>query len=403
MPIAVGLHFGMPQLEIAQMLQRSFFIFGITSSLQVKFGHRYPIIDGPAGLWTSMILIMASSIAGAGQSMAVLRTDIELGVIVAGAVVILTVLLGLLKWLTKLFTPIVNGVIIITMVLQMSITLLRGVTGVDGENQSIHGGNMTVFFVTTAAILFVTIYMKGFLQSIATLTGVILGWLAAAAMGLWTAPVIQNGFFSPPIPLAWGMPTLNPGVMVGCVISGLLLMSMIFASINSMSAAVGEQTDERTLGRSMLLQGLATILTGIFPTVPPMQYISSTGVVLMTGVAARKPFLLACSMIILFSVISPVSLLLATMPTSVAYSTTIVIFALIFGQGLHEFRKCTIGNRESYIIGISMILGVGTMSLPSGAFSALPGGLAPVLSNGLVVATLSAMILERLLKNGLNE
>lgn len=36
------------------MLHRTFVLCGITSYLQVKLGHTYPIIDGPAGLWASM-------------------------------------------------------------------------------------------------------------------------------------------------------------------------------------------------------------------------------------------------------------------------------------------------------------------------------------------------------------
>ncbi|MDR1571990.1 MAG: purine/pyrimidine permease [Clostridiales Family XIII bacterium] len=400
MPIAVGSHLGMGQAEIAAMLQRSFLIFGVTTLLQVRLGHRYPIIDGPAGLWTSMLIIMAASAAEAGRPLAELRSDLELGIIAAGAAIMLVVALGLLKWVLKLFTPLVNGVIITTMVLQMSITLVRGVVGIGGGSDAADGRSMLIFFVTTAAILFVTVYMKGFLQSIATLIGVALGWLAAAAAGLWSAPALQGGIFSLPEPLAWGMPTLNPGITASCVIGELLLMSMTFASINSMSAALGEVADERKKGRSLLLQGFATVLSGVFPAVPPMPYISSTGVVLMTGVAARKPFVLACAMLIAFGAISPVSLLLASMPALVAYSTTIVIFALIFGQGILEFKKCAMDSRDSYAMGISMILGVGAMFLPSGAFSALPQSLELILSNGLVVGTLAAILLERALRAG---
>ncbi|MDR2296390.1 MAG: purine/pyrimidine permease [Clostridiales Family XIII bacterium] len=398
MPIAVGARLGMSQTEIAAMLQRSFLLFGVTTFLQVKFGHKYPIMDGPAGLWTSMMLIMAAATAGAGKPLADLRAELEPAIMVAGAVIALVALLGLLKWVIKLFTPIVNGVIITTMVLQMSITLVGGVVGISGEDRVVDGKSLAVSFITAAVILFVTMYMKGFLQSIATLMGVTVGWLCAAAAGLWVTSAAGGGLFSLPEALAWGRPALNLGIMASCVIGELLLMSMTFASVSSMGSALGEKVDERVMGRSLLLQGFATILSGIFPAVPPMPYISSTGVVLMTGVASKKPFILACVMIIVFGLISPVSLFLASMPALVAYSTTIVIFALIFGQGLREFKKCAMDNRESYIIGISMILGIGTMFLPSGAFSILPQSLELILSNGLVVGTVSAMLLERLLR-----
>ncbi|MDR1247053.1 MAG: purine/pyrimidine permease [Clostridiales Family XIII bacterium] len=396
MPIAAGAQLGLSQAETAEMLQRSFFVLGIMSFLQVKFGHKYPILDGPAGLWTGMFLISASMAVEAGRPLAVLRAELELSIMAAGVVLMLIVSLGLLKWILKLFTPLVNGVIITTMVLQMSITFVRGVVGLDAEGR-VTGSSPLICLITIAVILFVTVYMRGFVQSIATLIGVIVGWLFAAVLGIWVVPSAPENIFSLPALLPWGTPILNPGVMASCVIGEILLMSMTLTSVNSMSGAVKETADEKTLGRSLLLQGLGTVLSGIFPIVPPMPYISSTGVVLMTGVASRKPFMIAVILIAVFGLLTPISVSIASMPPLVAYSTTIVIFALIFGQGLREFKKCELDNRESYVVGISMIIGIGTMFLPSTALSALPQSIRLLLSNGLVVGTVLSMILEKTL------
>ena len=56
LPIAVGIHLGLDQTQIAEFLQRTFFLCGITTLLQIKLGHLYPIIDGPAGLWASNLI-----------------------------------------------------------------------------------------------------------------------------------------------------------------------------------------------------------------------------------------------------------------------------------------------------------------------------------------------------------
>ena len=75
-----------------------------------------------------------------------------------------------------------------------------------------------------------------------------------------------------------------------------------------------------------------------------------------------------------------------------------VIFSLILGQGLKEFKKVDIGNREAYIIGISMICGMGVMFLPDETFDAFPKMLHFILSNGLVVGTVMAMALEQIFR-----
>jgi xanthine/uracil permease len=120
MPLVVGALLGLSQKEIAEMLQRTFVLTGIISLLQIKFGHSFPIIEGPAGLWTGILTLMASLAPSIGKEMSVLRTDLEAGLIIAGLVVMLLTILGLIPYLAKLFTPIINSIIIILMVLQVS-------------------------------------------------------------------------------------------------------------------------------------------------------------------------------------------------------------------------------------------------------------------------------------------
>ena len=46
MPVVVGYALGLSQTEVADTLQRTFFLCGVVSILQAALGHRYPIIDG---------------------------------------------------------------------------------------------------------------------------------------------------------------------------------------------------------------------------------------------------------------------------------------------------------------------------------------------------------------------
>jgi len=339
LPIAVGMYLGLDQGQIAEFLQRTFFLSGVTSILQVKLGHTYPIIDGPAGLWASMLIVMAVSASSLGTGLDTLRTDLQTGFMVAGAVVILLAVTGAINVISKIFTPLVNGVIITLMVLQMSETFIKGILGIGDERNTVDEKSMLVFFVTVAVILFVAVYMKGFLQSIATLVGVIAGWILALFMGLSAERPSGTGIISLPKLWAWGTPTFDLGVTVTCVIGALVLLSMSFASISSMSEAVGQEMDDKMVRKSVFLQGLSTLLAGVFSVIPFMPFVSSTGVVLMTGVATRKPFNLACIMMILFGLITPVATFFSSMPSTVAYATSMVIFSLILGQGLKEFKK----------------------------------------------------------------
>ena len=61
MPVVVGYALGLSQIEVADTLQRTFFLCGVVSILQAALGHRYPIIDGPAGLWSGLLILMAGT------------------------------------------------------------------------------------------------------------------------------------------------------------------------------------------------------------------------------------------------------------------------------------------------------------------------------------------------------
>ena len=127
-----------------------------------------------------------------------------------------------------------------------------------------------------------------------------------------------------------------------------------------------------------------------------MPFVSSAGIVRLTNIAARKPFYCAAVGMMILGLITPLADFFSTIPTPVGYAALIMIFALIMGQGLREFRTLTIGNRESFIIGISILIGIGVMFLPASAFSKLPQVLSYLLSNGLIDGMLIAMILEKL-------
>lgn len=106
--------------------------------------------------------------------------------IIAGIMVIIVALTGLVDRILKVFTPIVNGTFLILMVMQMSATVIKGATGISSGYKTIQPKFLAVFLITTAVILVINLKAKGFLQSIATLIGVVCGWILAYALGHFT-------------------------------------------------------------------------------------------------------------------------------------------------------------------------------------------------------------------------
>ncbi|HHY91639.1 MAG TPA: purine/pyrimidine permease [Clostridiales bacterium] len=398
MPVIVGGYLGLNSAEVASLLQRTFFFCGVLSMLQLQFGHRYPITDGPAGLWIGMLIIMAGSAISAGKSLAMLRAELELGMMIAGSLIIILAVSGAISKIARLFTPIINGIVIVMMVLQISPTIIKGMTGVNETNPTIDPVNLFVFVTTALVILLLNQFTTGFLRSISTLVGVCVGWILAFLVG--NAPQInhwEGQFITIPQIFAWGKPSFDPGIVFTCILASLALFSMVVASITGMGEVVGEKVTPQKLKKSTVIYGTSAVVAGLFPTVGYMPYVSSTGVIAMTRVASRKPFFFGCLFVMALGFFAPVGAFFSSMPPAVGYAATLVIFSLIFGQGLKEFQRIPLGNRENYIIGISILIGVGVMFLPNTAFSNMPQLMRYILSNGLVDGVLVALFLENVL------
>lgn len=398
MPVIIGAYLGLDQAEIAQMLQRTFLLSGGISILQALIGHRFPIIDGPAGLWMGLLIILAGAATSFGKDLAVLRTDLELGMICAGIMVIIVGLTGFMEKILKIFNPIVNGCFLILMVLQMSATVIKGATGISSGYDTIQPKFLLAFLVTTVVIVVINLKTKGFIQSIATLIGVVCGWVLAYAMGISPEFISSgNGLLAVPQPFAWGTPTVDPSVIITCLIGEFVLFSNFATSINGMSELLDRPNTPAIIRRSTVLFGITAALCGIFPVTGFVPFASAPSTTKLTRVAARSPFILGGVFMMILGIIAPVCTFFAAIPPAVGYSAMMIVFALMLEQGIKEFKKVEFTNREGFIIGISFMIGAGIMFLDAGAFLALPQMLRYIVSNGLIMGLIIAILMEHVI------
>lgn len=398
MPVIIGAYLGLDQVEIAQMLQRTFFLSGGISIVQAVLGHRYPIIDGPAGLWMGLLIILAGTCTSFGKDLAVLRTDMEFGMICAGIMIVIIAVTGVADKILKIFTPIINGTFLILMVLQMSVTFTKGATGLSSGYDTIQPKFLLVFIITTAIIVVINLKATGFIQSIATLIGVVCGWILAYALHI--APdfiSVGSGVIAIPQPFAWGRPTIDPSVIITCLIGEFVLMSNFATSLTGMSELLQVENTPKKVKRSTVLFGATAMLCGIFPVTGFVPFASAPSTTKLTRVAARGPFIVGAFFMLLLGLIAPVCSFFAAIPPAVGYAAMMIVFAMMLEQGLREFRKVEFSNREGFIVGISMIMGTGIMFLDSSVFATLPQMVRYIASNGMVMGLLLAIVMEHIL------
>ncbi len=83
-PVILGPYLGLDQAGTAAFAQRMFFFIGLGSLLQVLFGHRLPIIEGPAAPWWAIAVSLSGIAVATGRPLELLRTDLVGMTLVSG-------------------------------------------------------------------------------------------------------------------------------------------------------------------------------------------------------------------------------------------------------------------------------------------------------------------------------
>ncbi len=397
-PVIVGSALGLKGPEIASLVQRTFFFCAAGSFLQVVLGHKYPIFEGPAGMWYTVFILLGTLAEAMGKPLPTLRSDLEFGLLAAGVMTVALGGLGLMHRVVSVFTPIVNGVFLSVMGFQLGPSIAKGVMGIVGEG-ALSARALLVSVVTIATTIWFALKARGFVASISILIATGAGWLMALAVGL--TPLARwepEGVISFPQIFAWGWPTFDLGVTLTCVLAGLVVLSNLVASVVGMAELTGTVADAARMNRGALFTGVSDLLGGLGSCVGFIPYASSLGLVGVSKVASRVPFMLSTVALASLALFPFVGHFFAALPPAVGYSVLLVTFSQVIVMGIRNIARTGLDSRSSLIVGVSLMLGVGIMSVPLSYLEVLPVWTRYLVSNGVIVATALALVLENLLR-----
>jgi len=396
-PVVVGMSLGLDRAGTGTLVQRTFFFSAVASLLQVTAGHRYPILEGPAGMWYGVFITLAALAPELGKPLSLLRSDLEMGLLIGGLLSIFLGVTGCLGRVRHLFTPAVNGTFLVLMSLQLSSSIIPGMFGVTRGSQTVNWPSLADSLITMIIILWVSISWKGFLKSVSVLIGVAAGWAAAAFLGL--APVQEQvgvGWLAVPEIFAWGRPTWDTGIVLTSALTSVIVLSNLVASILGMANLTGQVTEAKDYNRGVIFTGVSDLLAGAGAVIGFIPYASAIGFSALSGVASRVPFIIGACLLGFLGLVSPVGNFFASIPVPVGYTVLLTTFCQVLGAGLKDYARLGLDNRDLFVIGIPLIVGTGIMFIPSPALRVVPAAFRYLLGNGLIVGMTVCFLLEHL-------
>ena len=387
-PIMIAGALGYSSQQLTYLISTDIFMCGVATFLQLQlnkyFGIGLPVVLGVA-FQSVAPLIMIGQKHGSGAMFGAL--------IVSGIYVLL--IAGIFSKIANFFPPIVTGSVITT----IGLTLIPVAIGNMGNNsEKPTAQSLLLAAVTILIILLVNIFAKGFLKSISILIGLIIGTIIASFMGLVDfAPVAQAPLVHVPTPFYFGIPKFElSSIIMMCIIATVSLVESTGVYF-ALSDITNEKLDSIRLRNGYRAEGLAVLLGGIFNTFPYTGFSQNVGLVKLSGIKTCLPIYYAAGFLVLLGLLPKFGALAQIIPSPVLGGAMLVMFGFVSVQGMQMLARVDFEHNEHHflIAAVSISAGVGLNG--SNLFNSLPTGLQMFFSNGIVMASVIAIVLNLIL------
>ena len=389
-PIMIAGALGYSTKELTYLISTDIFMCGVATFLQLQvnkyFGIGLPVVLGVAFQSVAPLSIIGAKL-GSGAIFG--------SIIVSGLIVIL--ISGFFSKIRKFFPPLVTGSVITT----IGLTLIPVAIGNMGNNiPKPELSSVILAVVTILVILFIHAVTTGFIRSIAILIGLIIGTVVAAFMGVVDfSPIAQAQLIHIPPPFFFGKPIFDFSSILMMTIISLVSMVESTGVYLALSDITGDEISETRLRNGYRAEGLAVALGGIFNTFPYTGFSQNVGLVQLSGIKTRRPIFYTAGFLVILGLLPKFGACAQIIPAPVLGGAMLVMFGMVTIQGIRMLGRVDFNNEHNLLIA-AMAVASGVGFNGTTLFQALPDTVGMFLNNGIVMATLVAIILNLIFNRG---
>ena len=394
------------------LLQNAMLVAGIVTLVQLfaigPCGGQVPIIMGTSsgfiGVFNSVVGVMGGGILAYGAIM---------GASIIGG--LFEGILGfMLKPLRKFFPAVVTG----TVVLSIGLSLISvGVGSFGGGTSAKDYGSLENLFLGTLVLVVIIVLKhctKGITSSAAILFGIIVGYVAAAIMGMVlepTAVTAEGVEFTKAWVLNWDkvanaawfeIPKLVPVPIVFDIRAVLPVMIMFIVTAvetvgdisGVMEGGMGREATDKELSGGIICDGLGSSFAALFGVLPNTSFSQNVGLVAMTKIVNRFALSIGAIFLIICGLFPKVGALVSMMPQAVLGGAAVMMFSSIVVSGIQLITKEPLTGRNLSIVAVALGVGYG-MGANTAILAQAPQFLQLIFGgSGIVPAAMVAIILN---------
>ena len=363
--------------------QKLFAVMGITGFIQILWGHRLPLVVGPA----AVLLVGVLSSLGAGADTTAIYSSIAIG----GVLITLLTFGGLMRRVQRLFTP--RIVIVILMLIAFTLTpVIKGLVFVPAASGEEHLFGLIFALVGSLSMVILNRTLRGVAKSLVIPIALVVG--SGIYYVLFDLPphtstaASWQGLIIDSVAVDWSL-------IVAFAICYIALLINDIGSIESLGTMLSTDDMGGRLRRGVRISGVMNIVAGALGVLGPVNYSMSPGVVASTGCASRYALIPATLLLTLCSLSPDLIWVLTAIPSPVIGVILLFLMGTQLAASLEMVHST--GSVRSFAdgltIGLPLMLAMLFQLMPKGI---VPAVIEPLVGNGFAMGVVAVIVMEHI-------
>lgn len=263
--------------------------------------------------------------------------------------------------------------------------------------------HIAIAAISLVSIMLIAKYARGFIANISVLLGIVVAAVIATAMGYMNFDKVANAnWFDLVLPFEIATPVFDPILILTMSLVMIVVMIESTGMFLALSDLTGKKIDQKQLSAGLRVDGLGTLIGGIFNTFPYTSFSQNVGLVGVTGIKSRFVCVAAGAILLLLGLLPKMAALVESLPTFVLGGAGLVMFGMVAATGIRILSSVDYQRNRNNLFVVAVSIGIGMIPLIAPRYMQwFPHGLHPLIESGILLASLSAVLLN-LFFNGAN-
>ncbi|WP_276348108.1 solute carrier family 23 protein [Daejeonella sp. JGW-45] len=363
--VIIGTTVGLTTSQIGLLIGYINVAVGIATIIQVMLGVRLPVIQGSTSGHIPAYLALGS-LGVSLYSDPLITMQYLGGALLVGAVFQSALgFLNVLKWVSRLISPMTVGIII----MMIGLGLWPVITEFIGD--AWHYAMIVIIMVISFSFAFgvmtktMSLFLAVIIAYAAAMVGTWLEWFPEKhLMYVNLQTIAESKWFTVPEFFPWGAPKFNMGFIFAMSIPYLTASLESFGDYMALSKVTGTDPPKiKQISRGIAAEGVGSIISSVLGGSATSTFSQNIGVIRLSGIASRFVCIVAGIILLFIGIVGKFGAFMAEIPEVILGAVYLVAFGVLAMTGLELILRAKINiSRNQVLIGTSLMLG---LSLPS--------------------------------------